>query len=1085
MSLLSKQIANLFNGVSQQTASARLPSQAEAQENALSSPVDGLVKRPGTDHVAKLMEAPVERPKVHTIDRDASEQYQVVVTNGNLKVFDLEGNEREVSFPSGKGYLTSDDPRGDFKLQTVADYTVFVNRKVRPQMAMSPYLTTDRVTVSLNFGEGELGNPVTYPKLPGSYFMFRFKAPLNSDPDNYGWTGPNTSYGTLAQVYDAFEDYLNFFFGGHTLQEYYKVPEVTKDGLNPKFDWKGHYQELDGASTGAYDCKGIAITQDPDFAMSLTYGNSYYPARTWDPQLRIYYITGSMSAGDGGAAMLSALRPSVGWPLADNLSDEYHTPDWTYYSHVMPVFDGRLYVSVNGHTFSIAHQNGWSAEQYTSYFAGQIRATFPSLDVTVNDGWQIVIRGAEGQAIYVTAWDDNHRGYVRAVYSELPRNESVFIVIKNGVAAQTYAVSLNGTQFSITTGATDAPETYKIDTIANNLAGAINANAAWRAAVYGGFIMVQRADGGPITFAAHDTWNDQAMYAMKNRVQAFEDLPGKFVPGYPIEVVGVDSTEGYYVHYTLEGAQAPKAYGLERQVTVERPFTLIKPAGTTWTALEGAETGTWEECAKPGALDVYIPATMPHVLISEADGTFTFKPVEWYRRPCGDDDTVPYASFVNKEILDVFFHRNRLGFMSAETLVFSKSGEFFNLWPSTARDVLDSDPIDVQVNHTKVSTLRNTAVFNNQLLIFSDSTQFVISGQQLLSPKTISVQASTEFDASAKAKPVTTGQSVHFVSEGNKWSAVWEYFVETNAVQNTAENITQHVPRYLPRDIHKLVSSTADNLLVAISDQAPSSLFVYRYLWGNEGKLQQSWSVWNTTGEILDVAFANHLMVLTIRRSDGLYLETLDLRNDVTDGDLTWRVHLDRKCAPSAVWDPILGKTVVTLPYPVPSNLKVLRADRGTSLSFKKASDFPPGTLILPGVNQVWVDGNHSEVIAGVSFKFRYRFSEVYMRDKDGRAILGSQLMLKTWALQYENTAEFDLVVMPEKRSPYFHRFRPQTIGIDALLGVVKPETGVFRKMVSGEGKTTTLEIVSESHYPCAFQSAVWEANFTNKTNRV
>ena len=55
MSLVSSTIPNLINGVSQQPPEIRLPSQCEVQENGISSVVNGLEKRPGTEHVKKLL----------------------------------------------------------------------------------------------------------------------------------------------------------------------------------------------------------------------------------------------------------------------------------------------------------------------------------------------------------------------------------------------------------------------------------------------------------------------------------------------------------------------------------------------------------------------------------------------------------------------------------------------------------------------------------------------------------------------------------------------------------------------------------------------------------------------------------------------------------------------------------------------------------------------------------------------------------------------------------------------------------------------------------------------------------------------
>ena len=54
MPLITEQISNLINGVSQQPPSLRLASQCETQENGLVTIAEGLKKRPPLEFVAKL-----------------------------------------------------------------------------------------------------------------------------------------------------------------------------------------------------------------------------------------------------------------------------------------------------------------------------------------------------------------------------------------------------------------------------------------------------------------------------------------------------------------------------------------------------------------------------------------------------------------------------------------------------------------------------------------------------------------------------------------------------------------------------------------------------------------------------------------------------------------------------------------------------------------------------------------------------------------------------------------------------------------------------------------------------------------------
>ena len=75
MPLITEQISNLINGVSQQPPNLRLASQCELQENGLSTIAEGLKKRPPLEHITKLNNKTDTDAKVHFINRDENERY--------------------------------------------------------------------------------------------------------------------------------------------------------------------------------------------------------------------------------------------------------------------------------------------------------------------------------------------------------------------------------------------------------------------------------------------------------------------------------------------------------------------------------------------------------------------------------------------------------------------------------------------------------------------------------------------------------------------------------------------------------------------------------------------------------------------------------------------------------------------------------------------------------------------------------------------------------------------------------------------------------------------------------------------------
>ena len=98
MALTSSSIPNLIQGVSQQPDSLRSVSQLEAQENCFSSTVEGLSRRPPTEHIQKISSVPFDTAFIHTINRDVTQRYKMVLSNGGIQVFGLDGVQKTIAY---------------------------------------------------------------------------------------------------------------------------------------------------------------------------------------------------------------------------------------------------------------------------------------------------------------------------------------------------------------------------------------------------------------------------------------------------------------------------------------------------------------------------------------------------------------------------------------------------------------------------------------------------------------------------------------------------------------------------------------------------------------------------------------------------------------------------------------------------------------------------------------------------------------------------------------------------------------------------------------------------------------------------
>lgn len=127
---MSQKIPPIVQGMSQQAATLRNPAAGDLQLNAISDPIRGMGKRPGTEHVS-ILQGVTNRAEgfVHYIERDGEETY-IFTFDGTLpKVHDLTGLNYPVIATdlTALAYLASSNPRRDLDALTVSDRTYLTN----------------------------------------------------------------------------------------------------------------------------------------------------------------------------------------------------------------------------------------------------------------------------------------------------------------------------------------------------------------------------------------------------------------------------------------------------------------------------------------------------------------------------------------------------------------------------------------------------------------------------------------------------------------------------------------------------------------------------------------------------------------------------------------------------------------------------------------------------------------------------------------------------------------------------------------------------------------------------------------------
>ena len=555
------------------------------------------------------------------------------------------------------------------------------------------------------------------------------------------------------------------------------------------------------------------------------------------------------------------------------------------------------------------------------------------------------------------------------------------------------------------------------------------------------------------TAVVYDGYNNQAAFGIIKSTQRFTNLPASAPDGFTVKITGEkgSNTDDYYVRYD-------------------------------------AKLQVWRECVRPGLKNHIKNSTMPHVLVREADGTFTFKEAEWNAREAGDEDSNPLPSFIDNTINDIFYHRNRLGFLSGENVILTRSADFFNFWMASAMEIQDTDPIDLAVSDNKIATLYHAVPFDAELILFSKDAQFALRSDNVLTPKDAYLTPPvTHFGCSLKATPVNAGRNIYFLAERSEYSTVREFFVAAdNTDSKDAQDITSHVPSYLPNGTYKIAPSSVENILMFLTEGDEESMYVYKYLFIDSVRQQASWSRWSLGGTIYGASFIEDSLYIVVERNDYLCLERVSFTFNTEDlPSEPYRVLLDCKqevTVPEGGYNEIYDETTINVKsfyneIYEPDKKYAIVTDDGT---FKEVA--ADGTVVLNG------DYTGKKIICGLMYNFRIALSTIYVKTEGERgvqALLEGRLQLRQLWFNYANSGYFKVKVEVFDKATYEYTHTGRNLDTsNSILGKLMFSTGKFTVPIQSLNTNCKIIVESDAPAPLALIGAGWTGNYVRRTRQ-
>ena len=564
------------------------------------------------------------------------------------------------------------------------------------------------------------------------------------------------------------------------------------------------------------------------------------------------------------------------------------------------------------------------------------------------------------------------------------------------------------------------------------------------------------------TISTADGSGNTAMYAIRDTIQDFTKLPYYGKTGTIVKVTGDegDTLSDYYVKF------------------------------------DGM--GVWTETIAPATSVGLDDTTMPHALINNNDGTFTFKKLDWTDRTCGDaTDTNPNPSFVGKTIQNLTYYKNRLGLLSGENLILTENASYFNFFATTVTQVLDTDPIDIAASGTQVNTLKHSVGFNETLLLFSDTAQYKLDhAGDTISPTTAILNEVSSFEHDDSVTPIAAGKFAYFAQARTNNTAIREYYADDDTLTNDGLDISVSVQSLIPSNAYQIVSNTVEDCLAILCDDtadtqvapytistdiAPTNadtMYIYKYFFDGGEKVQTAWSKWEFSGvKILGgMSVESNIYLFTVEGQDTKLFK-IDLRN-LKDATLGHGVYLDKRTSVTGSYSSTTGLTTVTSPYGAKTGLKAVDKTDGAdyALTFVSGSNYT-------------LEGNHTDLWIGVPFESKYTLSTQYVRENTGRGLLAvttGRYQIRNIALTYENSGFFTAEVTPENRSKSTTVMNGYVLGTSgSTIGSAALSSGTIKVPVQCKNTDFTFDIKSSSHLPMYIASAEVEGLYHNRATRI
>nr|DAN67004.1 MAG TPA: stabilization protein [Caudoviricetes sp.] len=1018
MPRITQSIKHFNAGISKQPPQLRQPEQLDEQINCFSSETDGLIKRaPLIDLAGEIEKGEGQEPFFHLLSRGDGEQHTLIADKDALRIYALDTGSNNAAlhaatFPYDKyPYLRTDNPRQDLRMITIADHTFILNRRIPVKMkpAEKEHAWTHQGLL-VHILSGHYGHTYSI-ELKGDPIGKGDTAEDDADDNKHDGTG-FTHYGAKNIEIETLYEHSFTYISKHTYKE--NDDNVTETDLN-----------------------NVSETLKARLKENGTWRYAVYGTRSTYGRLP---MKGSVAIG-----MRELIRVRT-WEDDPNKSTE----EIMQYS----AFVKRSKVECD--LYNIETQHGMMSGHTLARHTACIRSNgidHPESIYGDQQGWYISLReGTLGTPTDVLETDGGTTVRMKStdIHARLTNDKNLrennSAWTPPNVTPHKPKPPSQGQQYQtirISHTTPDGGESkHAVDIGTDKIAAALAAEAkkkGYKVMQQGSWLYLTK-DGMDLSkgWNVSDGYDNTAAIGIWKSVGKFSHLPTTAPDGFTVQIKGEPGSKAddYYVRYS-------------------------------------ASEHRWIETHMPGIATDIDASTMPILLKSLGNNKFALEKAEWDTRDIGDEESNPLPSFINKTLDDIFLFHNRLGVVSGEQVCMSESGSYFNYFMTTATEVVDTDPIDTPVSYPSIVRIEHAVIFQEALLLFSKTAQFILYASGALTPKNVNIRLLSEYSCDTTVRPTVAGERIYYTTRRGSYQIVRELYA-TGTIEDAklTNDITAHIPTYLVAPLYSLWENTTENFLIFLSNTEQETVYLYKYLFMDGQRVQSAWSKWTFNGcHIEGAGFIGSILYILYHTSAERRIAAIN----TTARDKA-RVYLDRlKEIHVSEWQVKTGSD---------EELDIVDS-RGAYIRVRADESLQPYITR----KDITADG---KLTVGKAYASTVTLSPIYIRDeqREMKAVTQGRLQLDHLNIEYTNTGMFDVHVSLRNHNDQVYHMIGKTVGTvtaanNKPLKIDPLHSGTYHIPLHSETGSTRIRIESKNPYPMNIIAASWEGRYYAPMHRV